>query len=171
MILAFNIDDLPADAIGVLILLLLSLASWIKSRFFDKKEEEAAPPVEEDPMREVIWRRQTEGPPKLERRAPVSPPMPPPMPPREKAPPGFDQAARILSREAPEVSARQAELAREFEHRAGSLGRRSRRSPHRRRVEALLRSPMAAREAVVIREVLGPPLALRSGHDEFSEIS
>lgn len=159
-LLADGFPDLPADAIGVLILLLLSFFSWLKGRFFSKSRPQ--PEFDEaDPMREVIWRRQVG-----ELLEPEPPPLPAPGSPQpaRPAPPGLPASPPPLTAPAAELSPREEELARAFEHRGRR--RRGADSPHRRRLNALLRSPHAARDAIVVREVLGPPLALRSPRDE-----
>jgi hypothetical protein len=158
MILAIDIKDLPGEAITVLALLIFSLIGWLKDRFFTKPVEPE--PYEDEEMREVIWRRQM-GETGREAQMPwelaeaetptirfdppavkVAVPAPPPLPKRVA-----------------KVSRREEELANAFEH---STRRRSgRRTSHRKQIDRLLRSPSAAKDAILLMEILGPPLALK----------
>lgn len=155
--LAAGLPDLPADAVGVLILLLISFFSWLKNRFGSKQE---TPPEleleEEDPMREVVWRRQLG-----EMLEPE--PAPPPLP-AEPVQAAAPASPPPLQTQVPDVSQREEELARAFEYQTRRKAGPA--SPHRRRLDSLLRSPHAARDAIVVREVLGPPLALRAARGE-----
>jgi hypothetical protein len=113
-------------------------------------------------MREVIWRRQTGG-----------DPAPPPIP--EQAPPPLPGTTIQLDRPTrpsvapprkvpqpspPKLSKRELELADAFESSLSSPSRR-RRTGHRRQIDRMLRSPSAAKNAILLTEILGPPLALR----------
>ncbi|MGB6220811.1 hypothetical protein [Haloferula sp.] len=157
MILAFDISELPGEALTVLFLLLISLISWIKDRFLTKPEEPQT--FENEEMREVIWRRQMgetgeetlmpweqpEAPSSTirfdqpEPRAVV--PTPPPLPPKPV-----------------KLSRREEELANSFER---STQKRGRRTSHRRQIDRMLRSPSAAKDAILLMEILGKPVALK----------
>lgn len=157
MILAFDLKDLPGEAITVLVLLLISLFSWIKDRFLTKPVEPET--LQDEEMREVIWRRQMgetgeetlmpweqPEPPSSTIRfdppeAQVALPTPPPLPPKPA-----------------KVSQRQEELANAFER---STQKRSRRTSHRRQIDRMLRSPSAAKDAILLMEILGKPVALK----------
>lgn len=169
MILAFDVSDLPGDAIGVLLLLLISLFSWLKNRFSKPEEDPELFDEEEERMREIVWRRQigegddrapwetdptvwhpsTAPPPPLPEPPPL-PATPPPRPVPSAKAPGFEEP-KIRK-----VSERERRLSEAFEHRTGPRPRRS-RSP----LEEALRSPGTTRQAILLAEILGPPLALR----------
>lgn len=171
------ITDIPGEVISLAVLLLISLVSWIKNRSAESSHEYDEPL--DDPYREVIWRRQTgqetEGQPwEVES---VPPPIPTSPPPLTRTPPplnpqtGPTQVPTGTPWQAPkvaEVSKKEAALARAFERSSRSGGRASRRNRHRREIDRLLRTPSAAQNAVVLREILGPPVALR---DEPSDLS
>ncbi|MGB1129621.1 MAG: hypothetical protein ACPG4K_06200 [Haloferula sp.] len=154
--------EIPTEVVSVLFLLLISLANWIKNKVEQKKREELGE-EEEDPMREIIWRRQMGelepeeepfrgGPPpmptiRIDRREPAAAPV-------QAAPPPIQPTV---------VSEKEEGLAAAFEQ---NLGRRARRkSNHRSQVDRLLRSPYAAKNAILLTEILGPPVALRSQSD------
>ncbi len=149
MCLAFDISDLPGDAIGLLVIVILSLLSGLKDKIFSKKETDEEQVFTEE-EREVIWRRQVETlPPPVPWQPPAAPkpvkayqpaPAPPPRLPTVKEP----------SRE-------EIQLAHAFEIRT----RRRRRTSHRAEVDRLLRSPRAARNAMLLTEILGAPAALK----------
>ena len=157
--------EIPTEVISVHFLLLISLANWIKNRY-DKKRQEGLEEEEEDPMREIIWRRQMGeleetqeyrgGPPpmpsstiRVDRRTPVLVTTPAPV-----APPPIKATV---------VSAKEAALAATFEQ---SIGRKvRRRTNHRSQIDKLLRSPYAAKNAILLTEILGPPVSLRTGSD------
>ncbi|MEM9236055.1 MAG: hypothetical protein AAGB14_04700 [Verrucomicrobiota bacterium] len=156
--------DIPIEAISVLVLMLLSFIGWLKDKFFTKQEE--APDWEDEEMREVIWRRQTgqdEPPPLPSRPEPVATPAPPPLPPKTIR---FDQPKQPAAvRQAPpepptprELSERELQLANAFEQ---TMPARRRRTGHRREIDRLLRSPSSAKHAILLTEILGPPLGLR----------
>ncbi|MBB5352889.1 hypothetical protein HNR46_003138 [Haloferula luteola] len=151
MIFAINFSDLPADAIGLVVILLLSLLSVLKDKLFQRSREPDESEFTEE-EREIIWRRQVETlPPPLHRATPPqivihsvvkpTPPLAPPQLPKVVAP-----------------SDRELELARAFEVRGSRKGR----TGHRREIDRLLRSPYAARNAVLLTEILGPPVALKA---------
>ena len=171
------IADIPSEVITLAILLLISLVSWIKNRSANSSNEYEEP--EDDPYREVIWRRQTgqdtEGQPWEQESAP--PPVPTTPPPLQRTqpsgqtptPPPLASGGNLWQApEIAEVSAKEANLARAFERSLKSGGRSSRRNNHRREIDRLLNTPAAARNAVLLREILGPPVALRG---ESSDIS
>jgi hypothetical protein len=58
MILAFDFSDLPGDAIGLLLLMIISFLGWLKNRFGQREIEEEPVSEEEERMREIVWRRQ-----------------------------------------------------------------------------------------------------------------
>jgi hypothetical protein len=154
--------EIPTEVISVLFLLLISLANWLKNRVVEKRERELE--EEEDPLREVIWRRQVG-----EEPTPWQPSAgPPPMPtirvdPRPPADTPVQAPASPMRWQAPVVSQKEAALAAAFE---ASLERKPRRrTNHRARVDALLRSPSAAKDAILLTEILGPPVALKSTAD------
>lgn len=153
--------DIPTEVISVLFLLLISLANWIKNRALAKRQVEEDV-EEEDPMREVIWRRQIgeleeaqefrgEPPPmpmqtiRVDPRQPVMMATPPPT-----TPPPLKKTV---------VSEKEAALAARFENAFAASPRR--KSFHRKQVDRLLRSPSAAKDAILLTEILGPPLALK----------
>ncbi|MFC7338162.1 hypothetical protein ACFQY0_13290 [Haloferula chungangensis] len=158
MILAFDIQDLPGEAVTVVLLLLFSFVSWLKSKFFDKPEEPE--PFEDEEMREVIWRRQM-GEDSEDTRMPWEPPKAPPTirfdPPKPPpiAPPALPTQVR-------EVSKRERDLANAFERSTRRKG--GRRTSHRRKIDALLASPSAAKDAILLMEILGPPVAIKPEH-------
>lgn len=153
------LPDIPADAITLLVLLLISLASWVKTKFFTKAEDEAPLERDDDPMREVIWRRlvgEEEEPRQDERPSDESPP---PLPARPVRRPPAVRVALQPAAPAVTISKREAELAEAFEH--STAVRRRPRTGHRREVDRMLRSPSAAKNAILLTEILGPPVALR----------
>jgi hypothetical protein len=156
-LLASDLDDLPGNIVGLFVIVLLTLLGWLKDKFFAKPDADTGPEVSEE-EREIIWRRQTESlPPPMPWQVPQQPRVvvtgrrPAPVP---VAPPALPKVR--------ELSAEEMELARAFEIR----DRRSRRTHHRRRLDGLLRSPHAARQAILLREILGEPVALKSGSAE-----
>lgn len=159
MILAFDIKDLPGEALTVLLLMLFSFIGWLKNKFVDKPVE--PPTFEDEEMREIVWRRQMgeeseqtrmpweareQTPPTIRfDPKPVPQAVPPPMP------PALPKVA--------EVSKREEDLANAFER---STRRRSgRRTSHRRNIDRLLNSPSAAKDAILLMEILGPPVGLK----------
>lgn len=192
MIPLADIFGIPDEALTLLFLIALSLVNWIKNRFLaeqEKKQQEQAP---EDPMREVIWRRQVGetadpredprgrgGPPPIPApvSVPVSVPVPPgtirfdpkPVPPRRSRPPQAAPKpvpAPALRPVVPVVTARQAALADAFE--SSQRGGKTQRTGHRREIDKLLRSPSAAQNAILLMEILGPPVALKPHKDPFA---
>lgn len=153
--------DIPTEVISVLFLLLISLANWIKNRALEKRQLEEDV-EEEDPMREVIWRRQIG---ELEEAREFRE-EPPPMPPRtirvDPRPPlivATPSAATPPPLKKTVVSEKEAALAAQFENAFSAKPRR--KSRHRRQVDRMLRSPSAAKDAILLTEILGPPLALK----------
>lgn len=165
MILAFDISDLPGDALPVLVFLLIAFFSWLKTRFDKQPEEEAELDEQERRAREIVWRRQMGEP---EERAPwetdptvwhpetANRPAPPPLPPRQPTRQPTPPVQAFKEPVVRKVSEREQRLAAAFEHRSGGR-RRTARTP----LGQTLRSPGATRQAVLLAEVLGPPLALR----------
>ncbi len=161
MILAFDLRDLPGDAIFVLVALLLGFFQWLKGRFGRREEEEEVLTEEEERMREIVWRRQMGD---EDARAPwetdptvwhpdTAQPPPLPDPPRATPePPRFQPPAL------PELSEKEKRLAEAFER-----GTTPRRAPSRSRTPLgrALRASGGARQAILLAEVLGPPVALR----------
>jgi hypothetical protein len=153
--------EIPTEVISVLFLLLISLANWIKNRYdqrrLDQSEEE-----EEDPMREIIWRRQMGELEEEQQYRGSPPPIPTPsirIDPRPQKPAFNATSASPPPIQKTVVSEKEAALASAFEK---STRRKSaRRSNHRAKVDALLRSPSAAKDAILLTEILGPPLALK----------
>ncbi len=170
MILGFDLSDLPGDAIGVLILLLISFFGWLKNRFSKPEEEPEYLDEDEERMREIVWRRQVG---EADERAPwetdptvwhpeTASPPPLPVEPAEAAPPpAIPQAVPFEATSVPELSEKEKRLAESFEHL--STGRR--RSRPRSPLGRALRRPGAPRQAILLSEVLGPPVSLR-GPDE-----
>lgn len=163
MILASKFSDLPGEAITVILMLLFSLVGWLKGKYFDKPEEPE--PFEDEEMREVIWRRQM-GEDSEQTRMPWEAPKPPPSTTRVN-PPAIRQAAPptpppILQKEVTQVSKRQRDLANAFER--STRRKTGRRTSHRRKIDALLSSPSAAKDAVLLMEILGPPVAIKPEH-------
>ena len=163
MILAFDTSDLPGEAITVILLLLFSFIGWLKKSFFDKPVEPPAS-MEDEEMREVIWRRQM-GENSEETRLPWETPETPPPPIRFDQPEIRQVAAPATPPALPqivEVSKREDELADAF----GRSTRRKlgRRTSHRRQVDRLLSSPSAAKDAILLMEILGPPVGLKPEH-------
>lgn len=152
-ILAFDLDDIPGNVVGLFVIVLLTLLSWLKDKVGSKAGDDTGPEVS-DEEREIIWRRQTET-------------LPPPMPWQQRQEPKITvtsrRAAPVVSAPPPplpkvhEPSAEELQLARAFEIR----DRRSRRTGHRRRLDGLLRTPHAARQAMLLTEILGPPVAMK----------
>jgi hypothetical protein len=66
----------------------------------------------------------------------------------------------------PVVTARQAALAQAFE--SSQVVGKKRRTGHRREIDKLLRSPSAAQNAILLMEILGPPVALKPHRDPFN---
>lgn len=155
MFLALDLSDLPENAIGLLVVVLLGLLSWLKEKVFSKGTEDE-PPLLTEAEREIIWRRQTESfPPPMPWEAPPALPSPPkPVARVDRRPPAPPKIT--INR----PSAREEKLAQDFEFRTG---RRPGKSSHRRKVDDLLRSPYAARNAILLTEILGPPVSLREG--------
>jgi hypothetical protein len=163
MILAFDIKDLPGEALTVLLLMLFSFVGWLKNKFFDKPVE--PPTFEDEEMREVIWRRQMGEDSPMPWEAPEQ--APPtirfdPKPVRAAAPPPMPPALPKVAK----VSKREQDLANAFEK---STRRESgRRTSHRRKIDALLSSPSAAKDAILLMEILGPPIAMKPEHNPES---
>lgn len=163
MILAFDLSDLPGDAIGLLLLMVISFLGWLKNRFGQRQEEEEPISEEEEQMREIVWRRQMG---EEEERSPwetdptvwqpetaAPPPLPEPPPIPVPAPAPVATAAPV-----PELSEREKRLADAFEQEGrGHRKARARRNP----IGESLRSPDATRRAIILAEVLGPPVSLR----------
>lgn len=155
MILAFDLKDLPGEAITVLALLIFSFLGWLKDRVIAKKVEPE--PIEDEEMREVIWRRQM-GETGEDTRMPWESPEPtiqfdpPPVPMSQPAPPP-------LPAPAVKVSARQEALANAFERSTRRQG--GRRTSHRKQIDRLLKSPSSAKDAILLMEILGPPVGLK----------
>jgi hypothetical protein len=160
-----DIFGIPTEALTLLFLIALSLVNWIKNRFLAEQEEQQREGEPDDPGREVVWRRQVEE--WLDpRTSPAGRTGPPPIPagtirldPRPAPPP----PARPV---VPVVSKQQAALADAFE--SSQSGRKRQRTGHRREVDKLLRSPSAAQNAILLTEILGPPVALRPHQDPFN---
>lgn len=181
MIPLADIFGIPDEALTLLFLIALSLVNWIKNRFLaeQEKKQEQAP---EDPMREVIWRRQVGeavdprenqrgrgGPPAIPVPAGTIRVDPKPVPPRRSRPPQPSPVpvpAAPARPVVPVVSARQAALADAFE--SSQRGSKKRRTGHRREIDKLLRSPSAAQNAILLMEILGPPVALKPHRDPFA---
>lgn len=164
--------DIPTEVISVLFLLLISLANWIKNRALEKKAEQEL--EEEDPMREVIWRRQI--------GEPIDEPEfdesdfgeaeyrggPPPMPTRSirvdpepvRVPVQTVEPVTPPPVRTTVVSEKEAALASSFEQTVKR--KKVRKTSHRSEVDRLLRSPSAAKNAILLTEILGPPVALKS---------
>ena len=166
MILAFDLKDLPGEAITVLLLMLFSFVGWLKNRFFDKPVE--PPTFEDEEMREVVWRRQM-GEESENTRMPWEAPeqTPPtirfdPKPVREVAPPPIPPALPKVA----DVSKREHDLANAFERSSRRVS--GRRTSHRRKIDALLSSPSAAKDAILLMEILGQPIAMKPEHNPES---
>lgn len=175
MIPLADIFDIPNEALTLLFLIALSLVNWIKNRFLAEQEKKQMEQMEqeasEDPMREVVWRRQM-GEMVDQREFQGGGAVPPPIPrgmirldpkPAASRPPRAVPPARPA---AAVVSARQAALAQAFE--SSQVVGRKRRSGHRREIDKLLRSPSAAQNAILLTEILGPPVALKPHRDPFN---
>lgn len=165
MIPLANIFDIPNEALTLLFLIALSLVNWIKNRFLseqEKKQQQQEEQVPESPMREVVWRRQT-GEMADARPLPGGRRRPPPIPAGTIRLNPQPAAAPPARRAAPVVSPRQAALADAFE--SSQASRKSTRTGHRREIDKLLRSPSAAQKAILLMEILGPPVALKPHHD------
>ncbi|GAA5482196.1 hypothetical protein [Haloferula sargassicola] len=147
MILAFDVSDLPGDAIGLLVIVILTLLSGLKDKIFPKKDADEES-VFTDEEREIIWRRQVET---------LPPPMPWQPPAAPKPEPVVAASKPPMLPEVREPSREELQLARAFEIRT----RRRGRSSHRAEIDRLLRSPRAARNAMLLTEILGPPAALK----------
>ncbi len=198
MVLHPHLAAIDGEVFTVLIFLLLSLFSWLKTKFFPPEKEKKKKSDEADPLREIIWRRQMgeesvrmpwqsqarEAPPEPPRRQ-TQRPSPPPVPPPFASPPRRHQALNpiinreptyptpppvpppsaiqvALETERPEISAEEAELARLFEGVSKSQHRGKRR--HLRGLTAMLRQPASTRNAILLSEILSPPVALRNEH-------
>lgn len=165
MTLAFDLSDLPGDAIGLLLLMLISFLGWLKNRF-SKPEEEPELDEEERRAREIVWRRQI-GEDDGERAPwetdptvwhPETAATPPPIPtPKPARPPAIPQVVLTPQAAAPKISEKEKRLAEAFENQTGGRRRSTPRTPLAR----ALRAPGAARQAVLLSELLGPPVALR----------
>lgn len=161
-VLAIGISDLPVDAIGILIILLVSFLGWLKNRFSGSGEG-ASVDEEDDPMRDVIWRRQvgeTESgrPWTDESAAPAPPPLPPEPAPEIRAEPVPESARRSS---VPDLSEKQEQLARAFERNLAKARRPGRTAGHLAELRTSLRAPDATRRAVLLGEILGPPVSQR----------
>lgn len=172
MIPLADIFDLPNEAITLLFLIALSLVNWIKNRFLAEQEKkQMEEQASEDPMREVVWRRQM-GEMVDQREFQGGGALPPPIPrgtirldpkPAASRPPRPVPPARPV---VPVVTARQAALAQAFE--SSQVVGKKRRTGHRREIDKLLRSPSAAQNAILLMEILGPPVALKPHRDPFN---
>jgi hypothetical protein len=158
MILAFDIKDLPGDALPVLVFLLVAFFSWLKSRFGQKEEEAQELSEEDERAREIVWRRQMG---EREQRAPWQtdptvwqPPAATPPPIRREEPPPVPTFRKPV---VVHVSEKERLLAEAFEHRAG----RPRRRQAATALGRALHSPGAARRGILLAEILGPPVGLR----------
>ena len=186
-----HLAKIDVEVLTVLVFLLVSFASWIKAKLAQPgKKKKQRLSREEQALRETIWRRQmgeetTPMPWESEIEEPSPPPQaaparestPPPIPasparpaiarqmppalatkpPPIPAPSAFETAMQAPQ---PVVSAQHAALAESFERISNPGGRRSARS---KAVIAMLRRPESARQAILLQEILGPPVALR--HD------
>jgi hypothetical protein len=161
MMLAFDLQDLPGDAITILLFMLISFFGWLKNHLSRDREEEhesTAEDEEEAQAREVVWRRQIgdqDNRPIWETDRTVWHPEtaePPPLPtPSRSAPPQRPAApARNLSE-------KEKHLAAAFEQNVGRP-----RSRRRHPLAKDLRRPGATRRAILLAETLGPPVALRT---------
>jgi len=154
--------EIPTEVISVLFLLLISLANWIKNRALEKKQAQEFEEEEEDPMRDVIWRRQMGE----EYEEPEFEEMPPPMPARTIQVDPVREPVRQATPppiRATVVSEKEAALATRFEKTTHL--RKRRKTSHRSQIDRLLRSPSAAKDAILLTEILGPPVSLKSQND------
>ncbi len=180
----------PVQIVIIIIAMSAGFLQWLWGLFQqsrDERERRRAEPVnpEEKRLREEAWRRQVEASPQAPRPArdkpsdpwsqvrkaleealetaqapkpvapprPVRPAAPPPPPPRAVAPP---------SPVPPPSPSRPALAAAEsFPESAPATVRRARREP----LADLLARPASVRQAVLLREILGPPKALQTGPD------
>lgn len=168
MIPLADIFDLPNEAITLLFLIALSLVNWIKNRFLAEQEKKQMQQEAEDPMREVVWRRQM-GETVDQREFQGGGAVPPPIPRgtiRLDPKPAASHPPRPAPPARPVVSARQAALAQAFE--SSQVVGKKRRTGHRREIDKLLRSPSAAQNAILLMEILGPPVALKPHRDPFN---
>jgi hypothetical protein len=165
MIPLADLFDIPNEALTLLLLIALSLVNWIKNRFLTEQEKKQQEQVPEDPMREVVWRRQT-GETAVPRPPPGGRRSPPPIPAGTIRLNPRPAAAPPARRAVPVVTPRQAALADAFEKSQSS--RKTSRTGHRREIDKLLRSPSAAQNAILLTEILGPPVALRPHQDPFN---
>ena len=165
-----DVFGIPNEALTLLFLIALSLVNWIKNRFLEQQEQKAQEQAPDDPLRDVVWRRQMGEPVEqreFHREAGTPPPIPrgtirldprPPVRPPTRPP--------VVLPTPTVVTKREAALASAFEEMAGPRSRR-RRTGHRKQIDALLRSPSAAQNAILLTEILGPPVALKAHEDSF----
>jgi hypothetical protein len=154
------------------------IAIWINQRAREKRGQEAdydqdgipeiaptiAPPAD-DVAREARARSIQRGLQRQRQQSQTQPNSPPPPPP----PAGYRLASPASPSESP--AARQKTRSGSRPKPAAStqltgpppLPSQSRRTPHRKSINLLpeLRNPEAIRKAIVLREILGPPVALR----------
>ena len=167
MILAFDIGDLSGEAITVLAMVIFSLIGWLKNKFFDQPVE--PPTFEDEEMREVVWRRQM-GEDSEQTQMPWEDPKPAPATIHFDPPKVRQMATAVvppaLPKKVTKVSDREKNLANEFERSTRRMG--GRRTGHRRKIDALLSSPSAAKDAILLMEILGPPVAMKPEHNPES---
>lgn len=161
-----DVFGIPNEALTLLFLIALSLVNWIKNRFLEQQDKEQQEQSAEDPLRDVVWRRQMGEPVEqreFHREAGTPPPVPrgtilldprPPVPPPVVLP-----APRVVTK-------REAALADSFEN--SELRPPRRRTGHRKQIDALLRSPSAAQNAILLTEILGPPVSLKAREESFT---
>lgn len=183
-----HLAKIDVEVLTVVVFLLVSFASWLKDKIpRSRNNEKTDQSAGQEALRELVWRRQmgeenlsmpwetkeVEEPPLPARRevAPVREMTPPPVPvthrpPRRSSPPtnpppipGPSVIQRALKTSRPEISAKEAELARSFEKISRAGHRRRARS---KAVIKMLRRPESARQAILLREILGPPVSLHN---------
>lgn len=173
-LLADGSFEIPGMAVTAILVVIVSFFGWVKKRLLEEKQKAEDP--EDARIRELIWRRQmgesveqqqfydeievsrTTGTITLHPQA-KPPATPPPMVRPSSAPPPMPASARI-----PELSEQELAMASAFD---SSTTRQSVAKTHRgREIDKLLRSPSAAKNAILLMEILGPPMALKPANQD-----
>jgi hypothetical protein len=182
-------DNISIEVIFVLIVMIVSAIKWVAENVLAKKGgpppldgegggstledlyEEARREIQERQSRrypeadqaeeaETYWDgRQVEPP-------PVAKVVPPPLPSALVSPPPFDQHRQI---QRPKLTAAEKSALERMQKRE-QKGRRKGRRPAAGHTDlrSLLQSPSAARNAIVLREILGPPKGAREIQDHLA---
>lgn len=177
------IAEIEPQAIIILVVMIIGAIRWFLENVRKKSEpeEDETSPFEdlyEEARREIQQRQAREYPTEEEMErtlyegsreaqvvtAPPSPAIPPPLPPQLQpsitTAPGIDYNSPP-SRPTAELSAAEQQALDRW-NAGGTPSSRRRRSRGRSKVRDLLATPSSARDAIVLREILGPPKGMEA---------